>query len=57
MQKFVQNGETWRNIQILPYIALQQGRMVGQLIYDFRRRQAVIPKLLLKIAVARASHP
>ena len=57
MQELVQDREFGGNIQILPYIGLQQRGMVGDVVDDFGRRQTIILKLLFEMARNSTSHP
>ncbi len=50
MQEFLQNREARRDIQILPDIALQQGRMVGQVVENFGGGQPIILELFVEVA-------
>src|SRR5262249_21007222 len=51
MQKLVKDGKTRGDVEFLPDIALQQGRVIGQVIDDLRRGEAVILKLLSEISM------
>src|SRR5271169_4260175 len=53
-QEPAQFGEIRSDIELLPDEALQQVGMIGQMIDDLRRRQAIIAKALLVVAHCRA---
>jgi hypothetical protein len=56
MQEFVQDGKAGSDVEVLPNISLQQGRMVRHMINNFGSRQAIILKLLREVAVGSVHH-
>lgn len=56
VDEFIQYRKFWRNVQLLPDEALQQFRVVGHVIEDFRRGETVVSQLFFKVFALGIRH-